>query len=279
MTSCSKMSDLVRRCRPLLGTLVEITADDPAAVDEAFVAIERVHGLMSAHEPTSDISMINSRAHNEEVAVHPLTAAVLARSLHWTAQSGGMFDIVMAGRAALASGLLPLHPGQALPDPDSNSSDLELRGCTVRLRRPACLDVGGIAKGFAVDQAVEALRSAGASLGLVNAGGDMRGFGPESWCVAIANPRTRRPALEVELCNAALATSAAQRQESGLSLAHLPNARRDRLSVTVHATDAIDADALTKIVLAGPKSTSACLDSVHARALTIDGSGRVENIA
>lgn len=279
MTSCSRTADLVRRCRPLLGTLVEITSDHPAAIGEAFIAIERVHGLMSAHEPSSDISMVNSRAHKEAVVVDAWTAAVLARSLHWTAQSGGMFDIVMAGSAALASGMLPLHPGQELPDSDIDSSDLELRGCSVRLRRPACLDVGGIAKGFAVDQAVEALRSAGASRGLVNAGGDIRGFGPESWCVAIANPRTRRPALEVELCDAALATSAAQRQEDGLSLAHLPNARRDWLSVTVHATETIDADALTKIVLAGSKSTSACLASVHARALTIDGSGRVETVA
>lgn len=270
----------MKRCRPLLGTLVEITTDDPDAIDAAFAAVAEVHALMSAHDPSSDISTINSRAYDEPVTVHLSTAAVLARALHWAAQSKGAFDVVMAGRAALASNMLPLHPGQRPADPDANASDLELCGHTVRFHRPACIDVGGIAKGFAVDQAIEALRRAGASCGLVNAGGDIRGFGSEAWRVAIAHPCTRRPMLEVELRDASLATSATQRHEGdALSFAHLPNARQDRISVTVQCSEAIDADALTKILFAGAESAAACLASVDARALAIDRSGRVEALA
>src|SRR4051794_33210731 len=169
---------MLRRCRPLLGTYVEITADTEQAIDVAFAAIERVHRLMSAHERDTDLSRINRFAHQRPVEVDDWTARVLDRALFWAQRSDGAFDIVRAGKAAMERGLLPRHRDQ--PEPQaSHWTCLDLGGDSVRLKKPGCVDLGGIAKGFAVDRAVSALRSAGCERGLVNAGGDMRGFGAE----------------------------------------------------------------------------------------------------
>jgi thiamine biosynthesis lipoprotein len=197
----------MRRCRPLLGTFVEIDADRADAIAAGFGAIECVHRLMSAHDPDSDISRINRFAHREPVEVHAWTALVIERALLWSQASCGVFDVVRAGKTALRTGLLPRHADQPLPEA-SHWTWLELQGRSVRLHRAGCIDLGGIAKGFAVDRAVAAMRCAGASGGLVNAGGDLFGFGREPWAAAVVEPLTRRPAVELELRNEALATSA-----------------------------------------------------------------------
>jgi thiamine biosynthesis lipoprotein ApbE len=106
----------------------------------------------------------------------------------------------------------------------------------------------------------------------------MCGFGPDGWPVDIAHPLTRRPMVRVQLYDAALATSALQRPEGGApGTAHLPNARWDSWSVTVEAPEAMDADALTKIILAASEETARhCLAAAGARALRIDRRGQVQ---
>ena len=239
----------MKRCRPLLGTFVEVESDSSAAIDAAFAAVEQIHRLMSAHDPASELSRVNRSAHHTPVTVSAPTAAVLRRAMHWAKLSGGAFDCVRAGRAAIARGALPLHPGQPLPDPAADWCALRLTGHAVTLATPACVDLGGIAKGYAVDLAINAMRRAGAARGLVNAGGDLRGFGEQPWPVAVADPRTRRPLVMIALDNAALATSAGlPRARDGLDFAHLPGSLRRWLSVSVRAPNACDADALTKIL-------------------------------
>jgi hypothetical protein len=120
----------------------------------------------------------------------------------------------------------------------------------VRFRRPVTIDLGGIAKGFAVDRAVEALQKAGAISGIVNAGGDLRVFGEHAQEVQIRHPLyPGRTAGMVRLRDRALATSAryfAPALFDGRSRQPLP----DEISVTVAARDCLTADALTKIALA-----------------------------
>jgi thiamine biosynthesis lipoprotein len=272
------MAELVRRCRPLLGTFVEISAEDAEAIETAFGAIARVHRLMSAHERDSDVSRINRFAHIDSIEIDPWTALVIERALFWSKRSEGTFDVVRAGKAALASGYLPRHADQ----PGAEAAHwtwLELQGRSVRLLKAACLDLGGVAKGFAVDRAVEALRAAGCSRGLVNAGGDLRCFGPGPWPVSIVDPLSRRPVADVGVENGALATSAGlAHARGGLSFDHLGGQHGDWTSVSVLARTACDADALTKIVWAQGAEAQALLASVDATALLVSATGRVETI-
>lgn len=265
------MADRITRCRPLLGTFVEVTADSGPAIDAAFEAIERAHRLMSAHEPASDLSKVNRLAHRQAVEVDRWTAAVLERALFWSRQSQGLFDIVRAGKAAVERGRLPLHPGQPRPEA-GHWTWLELQGPIVRLLKPGCVDLGGIAKGFAVDRAVAALKAAGASLGLVNAGGDIAGFGPQPWPVQVVQPETRRAIANVGLCNGAIATSSVL--PGGLG-DHLVGRDGRLLSATACARNAMDADALAKIALSGSPIAAHCLRIAKAEAFVLASDGAI----
>lgn len=269
----------MRRCRPLLGTFVEINADDSSAIDLAFAAIERVHTLMSAHEPDSELSRINRFAHVGPVPISDWTGQVIGRALYWSRTSAGRFDAVRAGRAALDGGALPRHHDQPLPEACDWTS-VKLSTDAVSLDQPACLDLGGIAKGFAVDRAVDALKAAGAAHGLVNAGGDVRGYGPDAWEVVVVDPASRRPLANVSLMNGAVATSAGRPAGSGmLAFDHLPGHDSRWSSVSVRAPLACDADALTKIVWSGSAEVRKWLGTAGAEAFMIGANGSVEAIA
>lgn len=263
---------MMRRCRPLLGTFVDVTADGAEIIDAAFAEIARVHARLSAHEPDSELSRINLLAHRQPVQVSVETAEVLERALHWSRRTGGLFDVVKAGAESLAAGRIPRHAGQPSPE-SAHFTALTVDRYFVRLLAPACIDLGGIAKGYAVDHAIVAMRRAGAARGLVNAGGDLFAFGPEPWTVAVADPVMRRPAVELTLSNEALATSALVEGSD----AHLPSGSA-WISVTVRAPSACDADALTKIAWAAPWNIDGLLDQAGARAFGMRADHRVENI-
>lgn len=265
----------MRRCRPLLGTFVEIDCDVPDAIEAGFAAVKRVHRLMSAHEVDSDVSRINRFSHARAVEVDEWTARVIERSLFWSKQSEGAFDMVRAGRSALEQGRIPRHPDQP-PATVSHWTWLEIQGVHVRLPKPGCLDLGGIAKGFAVDRAVESLRGAGCTSGLVNAGGDLRTFGPQARMISIVEPSTRMTILEVGLRDAAMATSAGLEEAGGLTFDHLADARSGWTSVTVIAAKACDADALTKVVWALGPSAASLLFEAKAQAFVFRADGGVE---
>lgn len=268
------MSERITRCRPLLGTFVEITADLETAIDAAFEAVARVHALMTAHAPDSDVSRINRLAHERPLEIDPATAAVLERALHWSRQSAGAFDVVAAGAAAIRSGQLLLHPGQ--PEPRAaHWSWLEICGPVVKLLKPACIDLGGIAKGYAVDRAVAVMKAKGALFGLVNAGGDMAGFGSQSWPVQVVQPETRRAIADVAVSNGAIATSSLKPDGTA---GHLPGRAAGLLSATVYAPNAMDADALTKIVLSGSPAACTCLRSARAQAFVLTSEDSIRAI-
>ena len=169
-----------RRARPLLGTFVEVSAVFPAgadadrAVGRAFAAVEAVQRRMSFHDPASDVARLNREAARRAVAVHRDTVAVLRWSLEVAAASAGAFDITVAGEL-VRWGRLPALAG--IPaNPSGTWRDIELDedDGTVRFHRPVVIDLGGIAKGYAVDRAIESLAEAGAQRCCVNAGGDLR---------------------------------------------------------------------------------------------------------
>src|SRR3954467_13242669 len=94
----------VRRCRPLLGTFVEIVAfgteagDLEHAAGSASLAIAQVHRLMSFHEPESDVSRMNRDAWHKAVRIHPWTWRVLKSAQEFARTSDGIFDVTIAGR-------------------------------------------------------------------------------------------------------------------------------------------------------------------------------------
>ena len=237
---------MITRCQPWLGTFVEVTALSDGAVAAGFAAVARVHAMMNAHDPASELSVANRTAHVVPVRLSRWTAAVVSRAQYWARLSDGAFD---------ASG--------------GDWRAVTLTGRTLRFSRPLRLDLSGIAKGFAVDRAVVAMRAAGATAGLVNAGGDLRGFGPDAWPIRIVGA-DRVPVGQVELTDAALATSAGRPDGS---FAHLPGRDARLTAATVEAACAIDADALTKIVLSGSARAATCLAAAGARALTLTAGG------
>jgi thiamine biosynthesis lipoprotein len=248
----------VARLRHALGTLVAVEARSrhlgaaEQAVSAAFKAIHYVEWLLHPTRPGSELAILNRLAPGARRRVHPWTAAVLRLSRELCAHSGGVFE--------------PALPGQG------SIMNWELGGShSVHVRRRAVIDLGGIAKGYAVDQAVAALRRAGAHAGLVNAGGDLRVYGAHSWRVSLRDQTgTLR---ELPLRDLALAASAARGDASPRE--HRGYYRRGqsaRLAPTraaaVIAPSAALADALTKVqMLAAPARAAAVLARYRARAL------------
>jgi thiamine biosynthesis lipoprotein len=142
------------------------------------------------------------------------------------------------------------------------------------LRRPLWLDLGGIAKGYAVDRAIDVLRAHGASQACVNAGGDLRMFGARAEPVFIRVGRGgARQVPAVELADAAIATSTSDSDgDGGLHLHGVTRVPlRGGMSVSVIAARCVIADALTKIVLAGDAEvTRNVLDAFAAEAFVQD---------
>jgi thiamine biosynthesis lipoprotein len=301
----------IRRARPLLGTVVEIAvageaaAALEAAVDAAFDAVAAVHRLMSFHEWGSDVSRVNRNAAAHAVRVHKWTYEVLATAMDLHRRSAGAFDIAVAP-ALQRLGLLPQvsrlgvsMPGTRLPhdgppwgergraarEAGAGPHNLIqlLPGNEIRFADPAVqIDLGGIAKGFAVDRAVEALQRGGITDGLVNAGGDLRAFGPRSHPIDIRDPRQpERTLFRVTLADGALASSAG-RFDPVRSRHRLASAVVDPLTAmpaqavsgaTVCAPCCMVADALTKVVMNAGEAAGTVLEHYGADALFVTSRG------
>ena len=213
----------VRRCRPLLGTFVEIqafgtnAAELEGAIEAAFLAIPQVHRLMSFHDPESEVSRMNRDACYKRVRIHPWTWRVLKSAQEFSRNTDGIFDITMAGQLVKWN-YLPRCSGRF---GSGSWCDIIIEATGhVRFRRPLLIDFGGIAKGFAVDRAVEILKRNRVMAGIVNAGGDLRVFGSASRLVHLRHPKQpNRAAGALRLRERAIATS-------GIYFARTKNRRR-----------------------------------------------------
>jgi thiamine biosynthesis lipoprotein len=284
-------SDRVRRARPLLGTFVEVevagtaTSGVNAAIDAAFEAVASVHRLMSFHQPDSDVSRLNREAAVRPVRVHAWTYRVLEAAVEMHRRSNGMFDIAIAPTLQ-AMGLLPWGDDAPI-DIEARSFDaIELlEGQMIRFRQTNVrIDLGGIAKGFAVDRAVEALQEFGAAGGIVNAGGDIAIFGPEPQTVYVRHPRDPGCSIcSVEVTNQALASTARgfdpfKSADTASSAIINPGTRKPASAIdgaTVRARSCMTADALTKIVMIAGTDATELLGHYNASALLVSTDGDV----
>jgi thiamine biosynthesis lipoprotein len=230
-------TSVLSRLRVGLGTLVAIDAEaddgetSARALEAAFQAMLSVEHLMHPTRNGSDVARLSAFPHGL-VTVHPWTFEVLELCVQLNGLSDGVFD-------------------PCLPASSGRMRDIELIGdAGVVVHAPIQLDLGGVAKGYAVDRAVEALRAEGCEAGLVNAGGDLAVFGPLPRRIVCRGLDT---GPVIELREAALATSvvcAAARPPEHRGHYHgVSGASASRGSVCVIAASAAAADALTKCLL------------------------------
>jgi FAD:protein FMN transferase len=273
------------RCRPLLGTYVEITLEgdlnDAQLIEISqlgFAAIEHIQELMSFHSNTSELTRINRHAHLEPQAISVLTFELLQHALQLSELSQGVFDVT------IGSTMVKLR---ALPDhgfcfhPSATWQAVQLQPGCVFFSQPLQMDLGGIAKGFAVDKAVAAMAQAGGpSLNIVvNAGGDMRMTHWQGQTVGIRHPQYPQQIVPVALKNTALATSASYfltapsptdslSAHRGIYSPKTQTPIHTKHSYSVFANSGLLADALTKVV-ALMENPAPLLKALQAEALIL----------
>lgn len=241
----------------------------------AFARIAEINGIMSDYDPTSELMRLCARAGGEPVKVSGELFTVLQAAQQLSHHSQGAFDVsvgpvVHLWRKARRTGKKPDPRALALARKLVNYKNIILDSVrrTVQLKQKGMvLDLGGIAKGYAADQALQTLKKTGLSRCLVVIGGDLVVGDPppgaQHWTVGIAPlARHRKPLHYIPLHNAAASTSGDREQFvilDGKRYSHIIDLRTGkgvpgRFSVTVVAPDAITTDSLaTAISIIGPE--------------------------
>jgi thiamine biosynthesis lipoprotein len=257
-----------------------------AAVEAAFAAVAKVHSLMSFHDPESDVGRLNRCAWAEPVVVHPWTWRVLQTAVDLHRRSSGAFDIAVAP-VLQERKFLPQHPDEPQPTAAhwASAEAIQILPGGVQFKAAQTkIDLGGIAKGFAVDRAIDVLRGEGIMAGLVNAGGDLGAFGPNEWKVHIRDPgHPARLLCCVGVRDAALASSSRYcnpMQDASTIGSAIVEPRsgtivRNGAGASVRAPSCMIADALTKVLLVSGDSAGPLLDGYGADGLIVFADGRL----
>jgi len=281
-------ADTTRVFRYLMGTSMQVaafggdTAVRRAAIEEAFGALHEVDRLMSNYRSDSELSHVNASAARGPVAVSAPLLSVLEAARRVSVDSRGAFDVTV-GPLVKAWGFFDKKPhvptaaelAAVRPLVDYRNILVDPRERTVRFtRRGVEIDLGGIAKGFAVELAANVLRRHGLS-GFVDAGGNQYMLGAQPgkrvWTVGIKDPMHGSQLLgEVDVREGAVSTSA---DSSNFLVAgdrrygHILDPRSLQpstaaLSVTILSMDATLGDAMSKAAfILGPKDGLALIES------------------
>lgn len=253
----SVSTNLVRRARPWLGTIVEISVPQEyeASIGLGFAAIAHIHQLMSFHDEASDIARTRATQPNEVIELAPETVTVLRIACELYTASDGLFNVAI-GRQLIRTRFLPRMDVVHLNRFNGTMGDIEIIDDRhVRFGRRTLIDLGGIAKGFAVDCAVKALQNAGVSHGIVNAGGDLRVFGDRPITVEIrmAEGTFSEPfSLQSIAMASSENTNARHRFKGHIMTPHIGPDGQPVLAnqtVSVIASTCVIADAMTKIAM------------------------------
>ena len=246
----------VQRCKPLLGTFVEITLSGEQEADTlmyfsqlALEKIEYIQSALSFHDEQSELSKFNRWAmapKPEGFIASPEFTQVLSLALSLHQESNGYFDIAVAP-PLIQHGLLPAHMGK-LPEHLGNTSHMHLDHNTITLSAPVCIDLGGIAKGFALDMALACIPKE--ITACINAGGDLRFNHWEKQSVGIQYAKRVGALKKWPMLDAALATSSSyhHKGKSAIICPITQGVIKRKGSISVFASSAMVADALTKLV-------------------------------
>lgn len=237
---------------------------------------------MSAHQPGSDVGRLNRRARGAAVCVDRHTWRVLELARGISAASGGAFDVCVAPLLA-RWGYLPKWAAPRASKTAGWEAVELLPESRVRFHAPVAIDLGGIAKGYAVDLAAAALRAHGITCFTVNAGGDLR-VGDAPQVIHVRHPTSPRRLLPLaEIADAAAATTAtyfASRKSNGTTVHPVVVPRTQECaklpgSITVFARECATADALTKVVAVLGNGSGRVLRRFGASACLIGKSGEL----
>jgi thiamine biosynthesis lipoprotein len=286
-----------------MGTLVKITAlarsesVAQAAATAGFAEIRRLEELLSTWIPTSELSRVNAAAGVMPVQVSPETLTVVQRGVQVAEMTDGGFNIAI-GPAVDA---WRVTEGQRIPTEseldalrplvDLQAVHVDVREQTIYLGKAGMrIDVGGIGKGYAADQAIDALRRAGAIAGVVALSGDIKTFGRlpggKMFPVGIQHPREEGSVLAwIDLQDEAISTAGDYErffEREGVRYHHILDPRtlqpaRSCQSVTVIAREGVWADGLdTGIFVMGPERGMELVEQLpDVEAIIIDAEGRL----
>ncbi len=262
--SCSQ-ENLVTRSKFLMGTIVEVTAPNQKAVEIVFDEFKILEEKLSHFNPDSQIGRLNSQG---ELVVDSQLIRVIKKSLEISQASRGAFDVTCAPLVDIwKKAIKEKNP----PDKRDIEKALLLVGWkniyfdeqsgTVKLKPGMKIDLGAIAKGFAVDEAIAKLKKAGVKSALIDAGGNCFCLGAKSgrpWSIGLINPRKKDEIIQIfALTNKAIATSGDYEQffiSNNKRFSHIIDpssgypADTGICSVTVIANDATTADALSTAI-------------------------------
>lgn len=287
--------------KTLMGTVVEVTIIDAGtskpdeAAEAAFGEIKRLEKVFSSYDPDSEISRISSSA-GKMVKVSPEAVEVIGEALRVARLSNGAFDPTVGALKPVwgysgEKGVVPtaeevrrylqfVDYRRVIVDKDGSAVGLEKRGMV--------LNLGGIAKGYIVKRAVEALKRSGVRRGIIHAGGDMTVFqtgSSEPFTIGVQDPREKKLLGSVKLLNGAVATSGDYERyfiKDGVRYHHILDpatgfpANLSR-SVTIVAEDPVAADALsTAVFVMGPDKGMELVEGLEkVEAVIVGSDGKV----
>ncbi|HEX7035152.1 MAG TPA: FAD:protein FMN transferase [Pseudomonadales bacterium] len=285
----------------IMGTRVhaELWHDDPAEAERLLAAVmaemRRIDAAYSPFIETSELSRLNREAPHGWVDVSAELFELLARSRQVSELSGGAFDVTFASVGRYYDYRRGERPDdellrRAVEAIDYRYVELDPAGPRVRYARPEVyVDLGGIAKGYAVDRCVALLRDAGVREASVSAGGDSYILGDrhgEPWTVGIRDPRHEGAMTAVlPLMDTAVSTSGDYERyfiEDGVRYHHIldPATGRsatDSWSVTILGPETTFTDALsTSVFVLGPEKGLELIDRLPGvDAIIVDADGRL----
>ena len=285
----------------IMGTriAVQLWSEDPAlatrAMDAVIAEMHRTDELMSTYKPESQLSQVNAHAYERPVQVDADIIDVVEKALEYSRLSDGVFDVTYASVGYMFDYRTHVHPtdaqiAEALPAVDYRQVVVDHDARTIRFLKPGMrIDLGGIAKGWAVDRGIDILRELGIEHAMVNAGGDTRLLGDrrgKPWIVGIRDPRNEgKVVTRIPLQDEAISTSGDYEryfEEDGVRYHHIlepgtgksPKAVR---SVTVIGPTATHTDGLTKpvFILGVERGLEFIRKVKDAEAIIVDNEGRV----
>lgn len=282
---CSRAAIPYSRAESIMGTNVIISILDSEAnkttimraVDEAFKEVRRIDKLMSNYKENSEVNKINRLKAGEEIEVSAETMEVLTRSQEISRISNGAFDITVLPLMEMW-GFYGDSDREGMPTDNETKETLRHVGYAkitlgkdnrvIKSEDGVKIDLGGIAKGYAIDKAAQRLKSYGIKSAMIEAGGDFLCLGRKpdrvDWKMAIQHPRDKNKVLAVlEVADCAVATSGDYENYdiiNGKRYSHIVDPRTGfpkgdiPASVTVAAKDAATADGLaTAVFVLGPE--------------------------
>jgi thiamine biosynthesis lipoprotein len=288
------MEPVESRTEFLMGTTCSLALYERTSkgvMDRMFERVKAIEGNMSFKHPDSEVSAINAKAGITPVAVSEDTFYVIRKALRYSAMTDGHFDITIGPLVDLwgigtADEQVPTEEAvrKLLPLVDYRKVVLDESQRTVFLQEKGMkIDLGGIAKGYAADEAVAVLREEGVERAIVDFGGNIYTMGKKAeerpWRVGIQNPDGRRGSYIgiVEVTEAAVVSSGDYEryfERDGVRYHHILNTgsgypvRNGVSSCTLVAESALQADALTTAIFSmGVEEGLAYIESLD----TIEG--------